>query len=126
MKIQLYSIEHGPTSLPYWESILDDLGRPPVPRIARVLGVGQTTVYRWNSTARAPKVAQLALYWLTSWGRASVHAQASNDAMVACGYVDSLRSEVRRLEANVRHLAALSTGAANDSLRLGGLGGTPR
>jgi len=130
MSIQLFSVEHAPLHLPYWPLILDDLGRPPARRIARVLGVGVRTVYRWNHRGAAPRSAQLALYWLTSWGRMSVHAQATNDAMVACGYVDSLRRDVARLEANVRYLSSLANGAANDPVQLprspGGLGGTPR
>ena len=130
MSLQLHSIEHAPSSLPIWHTIIDDLGNPPPARVARVLGIGLRTVYRYNQTGEAPKVALLALFWLTRWGRSSVHAQATNDAILACGYVESLRAEVRRLEGNVRQLAALSTGAANDPLQLGprpgGLGGTPR
>lgn len=45
-----------------------------------------------------------------------VHQQAEADAIQACGYVDALRSEIARLEGNVRHLATLSTGAINDPL----------
>ena len=130
MSLQLHSIEHAPSSLPIWHTIIDDLGNPPPARVARVLGIGLRTVYRYNQTGEAPKVALLALFWLTRWGRSAVHAQATNDAIRACGYVESLRAEVRRLEGNVRQLAALSTGAANDPLQLGprpgGLGGTPR
>lgn len=118
MGIQLYSINHAPRSLPIWEVLLEDLGHPSPHRVAKVLGVGVSTVYRWNSSGRVPRSAQLALFWLTRWGRHMVHSQATSDAMVACGYVDSLRAEVQRLERNVRHLAALSNGAANDAVRL--------
>lgn len=116
MTIQLFSVDHAPRSLPIWELILDDLGRPNAKRLAKVLGVGVSTVHRWNSTGRVPRSAQLALFWLTRWGRHSVHSQAINDALVACGYVESLRAEVRRLERNIQHMAALSSGAANDPL----------
>ena len=130
MSLQLHSIEHAPSSLPIWHTIIDDLGNPPPARVARVLGLGLRTVYRYNQTGEAPKVALLALFWLTRWGRSAVHVQATNDAILACGYVESLRAEVRRMEGNVRQLAALATGAANDPLQLGprpgGLGGTPR
>lgn len=125
MKLQLTSIDHAPVSLPYWHTIMDDLGRPPAHRVARVLGIGRRTVYRYNSTGVAPRVVCLALFWLTTWGRAAVHAQAVNDARLACGYADALRAEVQRLEANIGHLSRLSFGASNDPL-LGGLGGTPR
>jgi hypothetical protein len=120
MKIQLSSVESAPRSLPIWETILEDLGHPPPRRIARALGVSQTTVYRWNAAGNAPRMAQLSLFWLTSWGRASVHAQAVNDARMACGYVECLRADVRRLEDQVQHLLALGHGSANDALGFGG------
>ncbi len=117
MTLRLQSIEHAPGSLPIWHTILDDLGRPPVGRIARVLGVSVRTVYRYNRTGEAPRVVLLALFWLTSWGRSAVHAQAWNDAQVAVSYVASLRRRVDQLEADVSRLAALGqSGAANDPL----------
>jgi hypothetical protein len=116
MSIQLYSIDHVPARVPVWELILDDLGNPSPSRIAKVLGVGRSTVYRWNQLGRAPKYASLSLFWLTRWGRSTLNAQATNDAITACGYVDSLRREVVRLEGNIRHLSQLSTGASNDPL----------
>ena len=116
MKIQLHSIEQAPVSLPIWHTILDDLGRPPADRISRVLGISKRSVYRYSQVGYAPRVVNLALFWLTSWGRASVHAQATNDAMVAVGLVDALRSDIARLENNVRHLSALSYGSANAPL----------
>ena len=116
MTLQLWSIEQAPRRLPVWQSILEDLSNPPAPRVARVLGTGVRTVYRWNAAGRAPRSAQLALFWLTRWGRASVHAQATNDAMVACGLVSALRRDVARLEAERAHLLAIGFGSANDPL----------
>lgn len=130
MNLQLHSIDHAPGSLPIWHTIIDDLGNPPPARVARVLGIGLRTVYRYNQTGEAPKVALLALFWLTRWGRSSVHAQATNDALVAVGYVQSLRAQVGQLESQVARLTALGGfGSANDPLltaHVGGLGGTPR
>lgn len=120
MTIQLYSIEHAPASVPVWHSILEDLANPPARRVARVLGIGLRTVRRYNQTGRAPRSCLLALFWLTRWGRSAVHAQATNDALVACGYVEALRRRVDQLEAEVVRLVALDGhGAANDP-RLGG------
>ncbi len=130
MNLQLHSIDHAPGSLPIWQTIIDDLGNPPPARVARVLGIGERTVYRYNQTGNAPKIALLALFWLTRWGRSSVHAQASNDAMVAIGYVRALQAQVGQLEVQVAKLTALGGfGSANDPLLTapsGGLGGTPR
>lgn len=35
MKLRLRSIDKAPTALPIWQSIRDDLGNPPLHRIAR-------------------------------------------------------------------------------------------
>lgn len=120
MEIRLQSIEHAPNSLPIWHTVLDDLGRPPVHRIARVLGLSVRTVYRYNQTGEVPRVVLLALFWLTSWGRSAVHTQAWNDAQLALSYVGALRAQVARLEADLAHVAALGqSGAANDPLLRG-------
>ena len=113
MTIRLANIERVPVSLPYWHTILDDLGRPPPERIARALGISRRSVYRYSQTGYAPRVVNLALFWLTSWGRQTVHVDAHNDAVFACGLVAGLRSDIARLENNVRHLSALSFGSAN-------------
>lgn len=96
---------------------MGDLGHPPAPRVARVLGISERSVYRFNRDGHAPRVASLALFWLTRWGRSSVSAQATNDAIQACGYVAALRDQVQRLEGRVAHLVSLAnSGAANDAL----------
>jgi len=115
MTVQLYSIDQAPRSLPVWPSILDDLCNPPAERLAKVLGLSVRTVRRYNRAGRAPRHVCMALFWLTSYGRATVHAQAVADAQVAVGYMDSLRRRVIELEAVVDHLQAIGNfGAAND------------
>lgn len=94
MSLHLFSLDHLPARLPIWELILEDLGRPPAARVAQALDLGVSTVYRYNQAGQAPKSVCLALFWLTRWGRSAVHAQAVNDALVACSYVDALRREV--------------------------------
>lgn len=94
MKLHLRSIEHGPVSLPVWQSILEDLSDPPTERVARVLGVSQRTVYRWNAVGRAPRAAQLALFWLTRWGQSLVHANAERDCMEAVGLARALGERI--------------------------------
>ena len=89
-----------------WDTILADLGTPTAARIGKALGVGASTVYRWNAAGEAPKVACLALFWLTRWGRSAVHSQAHNDAMVAVGLARSLGEERDRLRRTVAALDA--------------------
>lgn len=115
MKFSPYTIAAAPRALPIWQSILDDLSNPPAARVARVLGVGTRTVYRWNRTGKAPRSACLALFWLTRWGRSEVHCAAVNDCATAVGLARALDLEVRQLRTQLAHVLALSdTGAAND------------
>jgi hypothetical protein len=115
MKFNPSSVELAPRTLPIWPQLLDDLGNPPSTRIARVLGVGVRTVRRWNRAQRAPRVACLALFWLTRWGRSQVDAQVVNDCMVAVSYATGLETEVRALRTQLARILALGEfGAAND------------
>lgn len=79
----LRSIEQAPKRVDAWPDIMEDLGFPGPVAVGRALGVDPIHVDHWNQSGNAPKWACLALYWLTSWGRASVHAQAVRDAQLA-------------------------------------------
>lgn len=97
MAPRLYSIEQMPRALPVWDAILHDLGNPPAHRVAHALGVGRSTVYRWSASGGGPRIACLALFWLTRWGRSAVDAQASNDAQMAVQLARALAEERDRL-----------------------------
>jgi predicted DNA-binding transcriptional regulator AlpA len=102
--LKLYSIEQAPCNVPAWEVILDDLGRPPAERIARALGVSRSTVYRWHQEGTGPRIACLALFWLTRWGRSAVHTQATNDAALAAQLARSLGEERAALAAKLHQV----------------------
>ena len=115
MTPQLFSIEHAPVSLPIWQTMMDDLCNPPPARVARVLGISQRSVYRYNATGHAPRAVCLAIFWLTRWGRTAVHAQAVNDALVACSFVDGLRRQVQERDAQLAYVQSIGHfGSAND------------
>ena len=114
MNLQLFSIEHAPVGLPYWQTLMDDLCNPPPARVARVLGIGERSVYRYNATGFAPKPICLAIFWLTRWGRSAVNAQAINDATLMVGYVDSMKRQVADLEGQLAHVLSIGNfGSAN-------------
>ncbi len=77
MKLPLFSLQQAPRTLPIWQCILEDLGHPSAPQLARVLGVGVRTVHRWNRTGNAPRAACTALFWLTRWGRSEIDCRAT-------------------------------------------------
>lgn len=87
--------------------ILGDLGDPPADRIAKVLGVGARTVYRWNRAGNAPRSACLALFWLTRWGRSQVHCQAQSDAVLAVQYSVALKAELARVQLRLDSVLAM-------------------
>jgi predicted DNA-binding transcriptional regulator AlpA len=117
MKLRLHSLDQAPKTVPLWDAILEDLGDPSADRIAKLLGVSRSTVYRWKAAQEAPKCAALALFWLTKWGQSHVNAQAVNDAAMACNYVEVLQSEVKTLRRQVDKLTRINhTGAANGPL----------
>ena len=97
MTPQLLSIEQSPRSVPAWELIIDDLGRPPAERIATVLGVSRSTVYLCQQAGSGPRIACLALFWLTRWGRSAVHPQATNDAVLYVQLARALTDERDKL-----------------------------
>lgn len=120
MTLRLRSIEHGPVALPIWETMLDDLGRPPAPRLARFLGVGVSTVYRYNQTGQVPRSVALAVFWMTRWGQSLVNVNAVNDCTQAVGYVECLRRDLEAARLQLEHVLALSnTGSANSPLLRG-------
>jgi hypothetical protein len=117
MNFHPYSIDHAPASLPIWQSILEDLGHPHPRRVARVLGLGIRTVYRYNREQRAPRHVCLALFWLTRWGRSQVYCQAVNDCQLAVGYANAIEAELRQVRTQLAHVLAVSdSGAANAPL----------
>lgn len=118
MSFSPYSIGHAPRSLPVWQSILDDLGNPHPAAVAKVLGLGARTVYRYNRDGQAPRHVCLALFWLTRWGRSEVHCQAVNDCQLATAHAAALEREVRRLRTELaRVLAVADFGSANEPLQ---------
>ena len=117
MNFSPYSVDHAPRTLPIWQTILEDLGHPHPAQIARVLGLGARTVYRYNRDGKAPRHVCLALFWLTRWGRSEVHCQAVHDCQVAVAYARAVDTELQTARAQLAHVLALNAaGAANDPL----------
>ncbi len=118
MRTQLHSIEHAPTNVPYWRTLMDDLCNPPPERVAKVLGKSRRSIQRYNLSGFAPRSVCLAVFWLTSWGRNAVHTQAHNDAVMMVGLANSLRSERDALRIEVRQLRTRCERLKLDTQRL--------
>jgi predicted DNA-binding transcriptional regulator AlpA len=115
MELDFYRITRAPQRLPIWQLILADLGNPHPKEIAKVLGVGVRTVYRWNRTGSAPRAAALALYWLTRWGHSEIHTQATNDAALLGQLAASLQRELVSLRVELAEVLAMPRSSSDVS-----------
>lgn len=95
--MELFSIMQLPKFVPPWDALMEDLGHPKPELVARALGVGRSTVYRWHSGTRPPRVATLAVFWLTRWGRSEIDVRATNDALLSLQLARSLTDELAAL-----------------------------
>src|SRR6218665_685316 len=108
-----------PGHTPPLSLMLDDLGQPSAPALAKALGVTERTVRRWLAADEAPRTVLLSIFWVTRWGRSAVDAEATNDARAAWGYLGAVKDENAALRAELARVLALAdTGAANDATQL--------
>ncbi|NIC40748.1 hypothetical protein [Aquabacterium sp. A08] len=103
-----------PRGVPPLSVMLDDLSNPPPVVLARCFGVSERTVRRWVRHDSAPRPVLFAVFWLTSWGRQTVHLEAENAARMHAGLYECLRRENAALMARIGRLEALGDfGSAN-------------
>jgi hypothetical protein len=107
-------LELIPRHTPPLGVMLDDIGGPATDRVAASLGVSPRTLRRWLADDSTPRPVLLAVFWLTRWGATATTMAARNEAAMYAGYVECLKTEKARLEAEMGRLLALrDTGAAN-------------
>ena len=95
--------------------MLADIGNPKPLELARVFGVTERTVRRWNRDGQAPMPVLLAVFWLTHWGQSQAHCEAHNDAVLQAAVAASLRRDVQTLTDKLARLGQIGDfGAAND------------
>lgn len=104
-----------PRETPPLSLILEDIGRPAPAAVARALGVAPCTVSRWIAADDAPRLAALALFWLTRWGMSRVDCEAVNAATLYAQQARGLADELAQVRAQIARLARLGDyGSAND------------
>lgn len=103
-----------PRSWPTLRMMLENLGNPPTDVLARTFGVSAGTVRRWIRQDCAPRAVLLAVFWLTSWGRQEIHAEAEQAARLHAALHEALRRENDALHARIARLEEMSEfGSAN-------------
>lgn len=85
-----------PRHTPDLHQILAEIGRPSAADVAQALGVSRRTVERWKRNG-APRIALLALWWLSQEGHSTWDAEMHNRTNLALGTAEALRAEVARL-----------------------------
>jgi hypothetical protein len=108
-----------PRSLPPFAALADDV---PCSRsaLSKALDVHPRTLARWIDDDAAPRVARLAVFWLTRWGMSQLDADAYNSATLHAGMAGALRVELIAAQTQIarlrRALDAAPTGSANSPI----------
>ena len=83
--------------------------------LARLLDVHPKTLRRWLDDDTAPRVASLAVFWLTRWGASAADADAHNSAVTAAVQARLLRDELISAQRQVARLRRALDVAALDT-----------
>ena len=83
-------------------------------RVAKFLEVSERTVRRWLAEGSAPRMACLALYWETQYGRSLVDADHQTEVALLRGRVQLLEEQFQRAKDVVTGLKQLHFGTANE------------
>ncbi len=83
-------------------------------RVAKFLDVSERTVRRWLAEGSAPKMACLALYWETQYGRSLIDADHQTEVALLRGRVRILDEQFQRAKDVVTGLKRLNFGTANE------------
>jgi predicted DNA-binding transcriptional regulator AlpA len=91
--------------------------------LACTLGVSRSTLQRWIADDEAPRVARLAVFWLTRWGQSALDADAYNSAAMHASMARALRDELIAAQKQIarlrRALDAVPSGSANSPVYSG-------
>lgn len=102
----------APRALPALSQLLPALGNPSPREIARYLDVTERTVYAWKAADLAPKAAQLALFWESSYGLSALDAELFNQVAVYRNLSESLNHEAQMLRVRIARLEKIGSFAS--------------
>lgn len=110
-----------PKQLPSLGQMLADIGNPSAAELARALGVSDRTTRGWIAANSAPRPACIAIFWLTTWGRSAIDAEAVNLMQMHAAMATAYRAEAETLRAQMAEvLACADFGSANSPVFLPG------
>lgn len=86
-------------------------------RVCKILDVRSATVQRWiRGTTPVPKMAVLALYWETQYGRSLIESEMVNEIRLLYFRNTLLQEQFTKAKDMVAGLRRLHTGTANEPL----------
>jgi len=110
-----------PKHTPRLGQMLANIGNPSTSDVAQALGISERTARAWIAADAAPRPAALALYWLTTWGQSSIHAEAVNLMQLHAAKAAAHEAEARALRSQLdRLMACADFGSANSPVFLPG------
>ena len=104
-----------PRHMPSLRTMLEDIGSPTTKELARALRVSETTARRWKREGKAPQVAMLAIFWVTTWGMSAADTEAHNSAVMSAALARARLDRIGELEGRLQRLGRIAEfGSAND------------
>lgn len=97
--------------------MLANIGHPSAAELAQALGISARTARGWMAANAAPRPACIALFWLTTWGQSSIHAEVVNLMQLHAAKAAAHEAEARELRSQLdRLMACADFGSANAPL----------
>lgn len=96
-----------------FRTFVHELGGPKL--VANFLEVTERTVWRWLSEESAPRMAVLALYWETGYGKSLIETDQVNEIRLLYARINMMNSQFRRMKDIVIGLRKMHTGSANEA-----------
>lgn len=91
-----------------------ELGGPK--RVSKMLDVTERTIRRWFADGSVPKMAVLALYWETRYGRSLIDTDHHAEVVLLRGHIQILEQQFVQATHIIHGLRALDYGTANEPL----------
>lgn len=93
---------------------VEELGRK---RVCKMLDIHPQTLRRWlNGRGPIPRMAMMAMYWETQYGKSLVHTDQVNEIRLLYRRICILQEQFQRAKDIVTGLRRLQTGTANEAV----------
>jgi hypothetical protein len=97
-----------------FKSFVHELGGPKL--VCKKLDVTERTVWRWLAEGTVPKMAVLALYWESQYGRSLIDTDHHNETVILRTRIKILEDQFVRAKDVITGMKLLNYGTANEPL----------